>query len=77
MPGTNTLAYSVQTKKKKVFIALKSGPNVIILFTTVIYKFAKKARVFMLDKSFQPCLMFVDKAGAYPKVEQLKCTSLG
>jgi hypothetical protein len=28
-------------------------------------------------KPFQPILMFVGKAGAYPTVEQLKFTSLG
>ncbi len=33
--------------------------------------------MFVLDKPLQPSLMFVGKAGAYPGVEQFKCTSLG
>jgi hypothetical protein len=52
------------------------GPNVIKLYTAVIYEFLKFAWVFVLDKPFQPSLMFVGKAGAYLRVEQLKCTSL-
>jgi hypothetical protein len=33
--------------------------------------------VFVFDKSFLPTLMFVGKAGAYPRVKQLKCTTPG
>ncbi len=33
--------------------------------------------MFVLDKPFQSGLMSVGKAEAYPRVEQLKCTSLG
>jgi hypothetical protein len=53
------------------------GPNVIKLFTAVIYEFSSSARVFVFDKSFQPSLMFVGKAGANHRVEQYKCTHLG
>ncbi len=35
-----------------------SGPSVIKLFTIVIYKCSYKARVFVLDKPFQPSQMF-------------------
>jgi len=31
----------------------------------------------VLDNPFQPSLMFVGKAGVYPRVEQLKSTPLG
>jgi hypothetical protein len=36
-----------------------------------------KARVFVLDKPFQPSLMFVCKARSLPRVEHLKGVSLG
>jgi hypothetical protein len=32
--------------------------------------------VFVLDKLFQRSLMLVNKAGAYPTVDEQKCTSL-
>jgi hypothetical protein len=32
--------------------------------------------MYALNKPFQPSLMFVNKTGAYPRVEQLKFTSL-
>jgi hypothetical protein len=47
-----------------------TGSNVIKLFKAVIYEFSSSARVFVFDKSFQPSLMFVGKAGANPRVEQ-------
>jgi len=33
--------------------------------------------VFVLDKPLQPSPMFVNKAGAHPRVDQKKLTSLG
>jgi hypothetical protein len=36
------------------------GTNVIRLFTVVIYRWA---RLFLPDRPFRPCLMFVDRAG--------------
>ncbi len=39
--------------------------DVIKLFTAVIYKWAKTARVFVLCKSFHPRLMFLSKVGTY------------
>ncbi len=41
------------------------GPNVIKLFTSVIYESSQKARIFR-DKPFQPSLMFVGKAKSTP-----------
>jgi len=40
----------------------------IKLFTVRIYEVSKNARVFVPDKAFQPNIMFVGKAGAYPRV---------
>ncbi len=37
---------------------------------------SKKARGFVLGKTFQPCLMFAGRAGAYPRVEHLSGASL-
>jgi hypothetical protein len=45
--------------------AVASEPNVIKLFTFVIYGFRNKL-VFVPGKGFQPSIMFGDKAGAYP-----------
>jgi hypothetical protein len=42
------------------------GPNVINPFTLVIYEFCNKLECLSLCKPFQPSLMFVRKAGAYP-----------
>jgi hypothetical protein len=56
---------------------LPPGVSVIKLFTDVSYEFSQKARVLVLDKPFQLSLMFVDKAGGYLIVDQLKCTPLG
>jgi hypothetical protein len=36
-------------------------------FTATIYEFSLQARVFAPDKPFQPNLMFIGKAGAYPR----------
>jgi len=33
--------------------------------------------VVVLDKPFQPSLMFVGKAGAYPSESPLRCSTLG
>ncbi len=41
-------------------------------FNGVIYKFLKKARVFVLDAPFQPSLMFSGKTGAYPSEENFQ-----
>jgi len=41
LPGTNALAYltSAIVVEEKVFIRLRPGPNVMKLFTSVIYEF--------------------------------------
>ena len=54
-----------------------AGANVIKLFTAVIYKFSYSVRVFVPGKIFQPSLMFVGKAGAYPVEEPFRCSTLG
>jgi hypothetical protein len=43
------------------------GPNVIKLFTLVIYEFLLQDRVFVPGMSFQPSLMLVGKARSLPK----------
>ncbi len=45
---------------------LRPWANLIKLFAYAIYKFSYKARVFVLAKPFQPSLMFVGRARAYP-----------
>ncbi len=46
------------------FLQLWPYSQHFIFFAT--YKWAQYARVFVLAKPFQPCLMFVGKAVAYP-----------
>ncbi len=54
-----------------------SGPNVIKLFTVVIYECSQKTRVLVSGRPFQHNLMFVGKVGAYPRMEDLQDASLG
>ncbi len=42
-----------------------------------VTNFCNKLRVFVPDKLFQPSLMFVGKAGAYPIEEPFGCCTLG
>ncbi len=49
----------------KTFAMLRTGANVIKLFTTVSYNFLQLARALVPGKPFQPNLMFADKARAY------------
>jgi hypothetical protein len=42
------------------------GPNVIKLFLSVIFEFLYQAEVLVPARIFQPSMMFVSKAGAYP-----------
>ncbi len=44
-----------------------TGPNVIDLFMSVIYKCSYQARALVPGKTFQPSLMFVGKAKSLPK----------
>jgi hypothetical protein len=53
------------------------GPNVIKLFTSVIYGFSYYARVFVPGKAFQPSLMLDNKARAYPIGLHFSCSILG
>jgi len=48
LPGTNTLAFYEHSSiaEANSFITLRPGPNVIKLFSSVNYRFSKKARVF-------------------------------
>ncbi len=60
---------------KKSFIALTThvsldlrlGPNVIKLFTSIIYECCNKIRVFVPDRSFLHGLMSVSKAWSLPQ----------
>ncbi len=45
---------------------LRPGANVIELFKGVDYELKQEARVFVLDKPFQPTLMCVGKARSLP-----------
>ncbi len=46
---------------------IQPGPNVIKLFTSVIYEFSEQARVFVSCMPLWPSLMFVGKARSLPK----------
>ncbi len=48
-------------------IVLSTGPNVIKLFTSVIYECSQQARVVVLIRAFQSSLMFSDKTRILPK----------
>jgi hypothetical protein len=76
MPGINILSY-YKNRDIKSSIKLDPGPNVIKLFTDVIYECLQQARVFVHGTPFQPSLMTVCKAGAYPIEESLRCSTLG
>ncbi len=43
----------------------RQGPNIVKLFTLVIYQYSKYVIVFVIATHFQPNLMSVSKAGAY------------
>ncbi len=45
-------------------------------FTSIIYKWLLKDRVFALVKPFQPSLMFARNAGAYPNEAPFRSSSL-
>ncbi len=60
-----------------MFMTSATGANVINLFKAISYNFCSKLEAFVPGKSFQPSLIFGGKAGAYPRVEHLKGTSLG
>ncbi len=55
------------TKKKLVFIRLRPGANVIKLFTVVWDEWAQCDRVFVFVRPYLCYLLFMSKAGAYPK----------
>ncbi len=53
----------------KGFMRSIPGPNVIKLFLSGIYEFGNKLECFVLDRPFQPSLMFVGKARSLPLSE--------
>jgi hypothetical protein len=61
----------------KLYVLQAPGACTIKLFTAVICRFSKKARVFASGKPFQPSLMFGVKAGAYLSGEPVRCSTLG
>jgi hypothetical protein len=63
--------------EEKRFMTLTPGVNVIKNFTAAIYEFLKLARVFVPGKTFQPSLMFVGKAIAFPIKESFSYSTLG
>jgi hypothetical protein len=64
----NTLAYYDMTTitAVKSVIVQATGANALIAFLH------HKQRVFALGKPFKSCLIFAEKAGAYPKGEHMK-----
>jgi hypothetical protein len=69
------LAYFRNGRKlsRKLFMTWLPGPNVIKLFTSVIYECLKYARLSVPGSPFQSSLM----SGAYPRLEHLLGASLG
>jgi hypothetical protein len=65
------------TQDLKRLITPRPGPNVIKLFTSVIYECLSQASVFVLLRPFRASLMFVSKAGAYPCEAPFRCSTLG
>jgi hypothetical protein len=64
-------------KNKQIFIPLSPRPNVVNLFMAVIYECSLKARVFVPGKPFQPSLIFVSGAKAYPREAPFRCSIVG
>jgi hypothetical protein len=64
---TNPLAYFIpQTvTTKKVFMKSTPVPDIIKLFTVVIYKISQECLVFVPCKHFQPILLFVASQVVY------------
>ena len=54
----------------------RPAPNVIKLFTAMIYEWSYKARVFVPGIPFRHCLMFASNAGTYLSGANLKCSHL-
>ncbi len=69
MPCTNALGYFVtpSAAKKKSKATLTPWPNVIKLFTAVIYECSLKARMLVPGKIFHTSIMFTSKAKSFPK----------
>jgi hypothetical protein len=65
----NTLAYYTKefSTVVKSFMIQAPEANPIKLFTTVIYRFSLKARVFVPGKPFHPSLMFVGTDRSLPQ----------
>ncbi len=53
-------------KKKKKLKNVDAGPNIIKLFTVVIYNCSYQAGGCDPGKPYQPSIMIMSKAGAYP-----------
>jgi hypothetical protein len=67
----------IRTLRTIKYYNIGPGPDIIKIFTIVIYKFLSQVRVFLLCKPFQPSLMFACKAGAYLSVELFRYSTLG
>jgi hypothetical protein len=61
-----------EEKRLMTLVPNDAKVNVIKLFTVVSYEFFLLAGAFVLDKLFQPSLMFVGKAGAHPIEEPFR-----
>jgi len=64
-------------RTQKSFTTVSHEPNVVKLFTTVIYKCSYQEKVFDTGWFVQPGLMFVSKAGAYLTEAYFICSTLG
>jgi len=56
---------------------LRSGANVIKLYTAVIYEFSYFARVFVPRKPFKDSIVLAGKEGAYLSETPFRCSNLG
>jgi len=74
---SSLFCHIVIAKRKKCFVKLTPGPNVIKHFTAVIYECYKLVGVFVPGKHFQPSLMFESKAGAYTSEAPFRCSTVG
>jgi hypothetical protein len=76
--GHSSLFYYIFSDPGEILFKISTpGPNVIQLFTSVIYECLLYDRVFVHGRPFQPNLMSVSKARAYPREAPFKCSTLG
>ncbi len=62
--------------RAKRFIILPLEPNVIKLFTTIIYECLQQAEMFVVGKTLQSSLSFVSKVRAYRNETPFRCSTL-